>query len=64
MKIQETQTFKFKNVLLKKIYSKKVQLDKLEQLINVARNRDIQFMINTQHPNSIQLGIVKDIING
>ena len=64
MKIQETQTYQNLDNLQNKIYTSKNQSDVIEHLVKLTRNRDIQFMINTHHPNSIQLGIVKDIING
>lgn len=63
MNIQDTQTFSKLEKLQKKIYSSKIQSDKIYHLVELSKNRGVQFMKDTQHPNTIQLGIVKDLLN-
>jgi hypothetical protein len=63
MTIQETTAYLNLDNLQRKVYTSKIQIAKINHLLEVAKNRGVQFMISTQHPNSIQLAIVKEIIN-
>jgi len=62
-KIQQTQTFINLEAFRQKIYSTKKEVDLLAHLFEVAKNRGFDYMVQTQHPNTVEINIIKELLS-